>query len=62
MSNKQRKHFFSDCKFVTKFASNCSKDVSASVVHGATDLQDHHDKQVQEETGAARGLPEDVSF
>lgn len=30
--------------------------------HGATDLQDDHYQQVQEETGAAHGLPENVSF
>lgn len=40
----------------------CSQDRCASVVHGATDLQDHYYEQVQEETGAAHGLPEDVSF
>lgn len=39
----------------------CSKDSSASVVHGAADLQDDHHQQVQEETRAAHGLPEDVS-
>lgn len=44
------------------FHFHCSKDGRASVVHGATDLQDDHDEQVQEETGAAHGLPQDVSF
>lgn len=48
--------------FFTTFTFNCSKDSRASVVHGATDLQDNHDEQVQEETGAAHGLPQDVSF
>lgn len=43
------------------FRSCCSKDNSASVVYGATDLQNHHNQQVQEKTGAAHGLPEDVS-
>lgn len=40
----------------------CSKDGGAPVVHGATHVQDHHHQQVQEEAGAAHGLPEDVSF
>lgn len=31
-------------------------------MYGATDLQDHHNQQVQEETGAAHGLLEDVSL
>lgn len=43
------------------FHSRCSKDSGTSMVHGATDLQDNHSQQVQEETGAAHGLPEDVS-
>lgn len=38
-----------------------SKDTRAPVVHGATDLQDHHHQQVQEEAWAAHGLPKDVS-
>ena len=33
----------------------------AAVVHGEADVPDHHDQQVQEETGGAAGLPEDVS-
>lgn len=38
-----------------------SEDGRAAVVHGATDLQDHHHQQVQEEARAADGLPQDVS-
>ena len=45
------------------FRLSCSsKDRGASVVYGATDLQDDHNQQVQEETGAAHGLLEDVSL
>lgn len=32
------------------------------MVHGAPDIQDHHHQQVQEETRATHGLPEDVSL
>jgi len=38
-----------------------SKVGGAAVVHGEADLPDHHDQQVQEETGGAAGLLEDVS-
>ena len=38
-----------------------SQVFGAAVVHGEADVPDHHDQQVQEETGGATGLPEDVS-